>query len=48
MSPSFIDEIQVDELESLIEEAMYEVDEDVWDSITESDIDDWSGVEFDF
>ena len=45
METAFLDELQVDELESLIEDAMYELD-DEWESIRESDIDDWSFVEF--
>jgi hypothetical protein len=45
MDTTFLDELQVDELDALIEDSMYEIDED-WESIRETDIDDWSFVEY--
>ncbi len=48
MSLPFLDEFQVDELESLIEDSMFDLDEDDFESITETDEGDWSGIEYDF
>lgn len=40
MSTAFLDEIQIDEFES-----MFELYEDNWESVTETDMEDWILIE---
>lgn len=40
MSTAFLDEIQIDEFES-----MFELYEDTWESVTETDMEDWILIE---
>lgn len=42
MSTAFLDNIQIDEFDCVVpNEAMFDLFEDNWESVTETDIDDW-------
>ena len=43
MTSAFIDEVQIDEL--IVNEYMFELWEDNWESVTESDEDEWILIE---
>ncbi len=46
MYSAFIDDIQIDEFDCVSpNEAMFDLYEDNWESLIESDIDDWSFVQ---
>ena len=46
MSTVFLDDIQIDEFDCVVpNEAMFDLFEDDWESITESDIEDWTLIE---
>ena len=45
MSTAFLDDIQIDEFDCIIpNEAMFDLFEDNWESVTETDVDDWMMV----
>jgi hypothetical protein len=47
MSNPFIDNIQIDEYETVLNyEQMFDLYDDMWDSMTESDIQDWGFVQY--
>lgn len=42
MSTAFLDNIQIDEFDCVVpNEAMFDLFENNWESVTETDIDDW-------
>lgn len=46
MSTVFLDDIQIDEFDCVVpNEAMFDLFEDNWESITESDMEDWILIE---
>ena len=46
MTTAFLDDIQIDEFDCIIpKEDMFDLFDDNWESITESDIQDWMMVE---
>jgi hypothetical protein len=47
MTSAFLDDIQIDEFDCIVpKEEMFDLYEDEWESLTESDIEDWSSVEY--
>lgn len=46
MSTVFLDDIQIDEFDCVVpNEAMFDLFEDNWESLIESDIEDWTLIE---
>lgn len=46
MSTAFLDDIQIDEFDCILpNQAMFDLFEDNWESIIETDIEDWTLVE---
>jgi hypothetical protein len=47
MTTAFLDDIQIDEFDCIIpKEEMFDLYDDEWESLIESDIEDWSSVEY--
>ena len=47
MTTAFLDDIQIDEFDCIIpKEDMFDLFDDKWESMTESDIQNWMMVEF--